>query len=144
MKTIDNPAVDLPISLTFFSSKCWSCWSMIKPSWRRPLDRSWPSGPISPFITAPIPAMRSGSPTEVKPTVILQDWVMPSIDGLDLLELFRANPGTAEIPIIVLSSEEIPDVKRRAFAAGANDYVVKLPDKAELIALASNTIRRLT
>ena len=54
--------------------------------------------------------------------------------GYDLLQLFRNNPSTADTPIIVLSSEENPDVKRRAFAAGANDYLVKLPDRVELIA----------
>jgi diguanylate cyclase (GGDEF)-like protein len=71
---------------------------------------------------------------EVNPTVILQDWMMPSIDGPGLLQLFRANPATAETPIIVLSSEENPEVKSQAFAAGADDYLVKLPDKIELIA----------
>src|SRR5579863_8400590 len=70
----------------------------------------------------------------IRPTVILQDLVMPSIDGLDLVQLFRANPGTAETPIIVLSSEEDSEIKSRAFALGANDYLVKLPDKTELIA----------
>jgi signal transduction histidine kinase len=70
----------------------------------------------------------------IKPSVILQDLVMPSIDGLDLVRLFRANPGTAETPIIVLSSEDDSEVKSQAFAVGANDYLVKLPDKIELIA----------
>jgi two-component system chemotaxis family response regulator WspR len=70
----------------------------------------------------------------IKPTVILQDLVMPSIDGLELVGLFRANPTTAKIPVIVLSSEENPQVKSRAFAVGANDYLVKPPDKTELIA----------
>jgi signal transduction histidine kinase len=71
---------------------------------------------------------------EIKPTVILQDWVMPSIDGLDLLRQFRANASTAETPIIILSSEESPEIKGQAFSAGANDYLLKLPDKIELIA----------
>jgi two-component system chemotaxis family response regulator WspR len=70
----------------------------------------------------------------IKPSVILQDLVMPSIDGLYLVQLYRANPGTAETPIIVLSSEEDPRVKKNAFALGADDYLVKLPDRIELIA----------
>ena len=70
----------------------------------------------------------------IKPTVILQDLVMPSIDGLDLLQLFRSNLSTAETPIIVLSTKEDPLIKSQAFAAGASDYLVKLPDKIELIA----------
>ena len=71
---------------------------------------------------------------QIKPTVILQDLVMPGVDGLTLVRQFRANPGTQETPIIVLSTKEEPAIKAQAFAAGANDYLVKLPDKVELIA----------
>ena len=71
---------------------------------------------------------------EVKPTVILQDLVMPGVDGLDLVRQYRAHPETSGIPIIVLSSKEEPLTKREAFRAGASDYVVKLPDEIELIA----------
>jgi len=68
------------------------------------------------------------------PTVILQDLVMPDIDGLLLVRFFRANAATRNIPLIVLSTKEEPKVKAEAFALGANDYLVKLPDKVELIA----------
>ena len=71
---------------------------------------------------------------QIKPTVILQDLVMPGIDGLTLVNQFRSNPATREIPIIVLSTNENPQVKGQAFALGANDYLVKLPDKIELVA----------
>ena len=84
------------------------------------------------YCPDPIDAIRLAN--EIKPHVILQDWVMPSIDGLDLLHLFRSNPSTAETPIIILSSEESPAIKSQAFSAGANDYLVKVPDKIELIA----------
>lgn len=68
------------------------------------------------------------------PTVILQDLVMPEIDGLTLVKYFRANSATRDIPMIVLSSKEDPLIKAQAFALGANDYMVKLPDKLELLA----------
>jgi two-component system, chemotaxis family, response regulator WspR len=71
---------------------------------------------------------------EVRPTVILQDLVMPGIDGLDLVRQYRQDPATASIPIIVLSTKEEPTIKSEAFSAGANDYLVKLPDRLELIA----------
>ncbi|MFA6915301.1 MAG: SpoIIE family protein phosphatase [Parachlamydiales bacterium] len=71
---------------------------------------------------------------EVNPTVILQDLVMPDIDGLELTRYFRAHEKTRDIPLIVLSSKEDPAIKAEAFAVGANDYMVKLPDKLELIA----------
>ena len=70
----------------------------------------------------------------IKPTVILQDLVMPDIDGLSLVKLFRENATTREIPMIVLSTKEDPKIKADAFALGANDYVVKIPDKLELLA----------
>ena len=71
---------------------------------------------------------------EIRPTVILQDLVMPDADGLEAVRLFRAAPSISETPIIVLSSREDPHTKSYAFAVGANDYLVKLPDKIELIA----------
>lgn len=70
----------------------------------------------------------------IKPTVILQDLVMPGLDGLTLVREYRNNPATRDIPIIVLSTKEDPMIKSAAFAAGANDYLVKLPDNIELVA----------
>jgi two-component system chemotaxis family response regulator WspR len=70
----------------------------------------------------------------MNPTVILQDLIMPDVDGLTLVSRYRANPSTKDIPIIVLSSKEDAVIKRDAFLGGANDYLVKLPDKIELVA----------
>ena len=70
----------------------------------------------------------------VKPTVILQDLVMPGTDGMALLRHYRQNQDTLNIPVIVLSTKEDPAVKSEAFTLGANDYLVKLPDAVELIA----------
>ena len=67
-----------------------------------------------------------------KPTVILLDLVMPHLDGLTLLKRFRGNAATAEVPIVVLSADEDAQTKSDAFALGANDYLVKLPDTIEL------------
>ena len=70
----------------------------------------------------------------IKPTVILQDLVMPGLDGLSLVREYRNHPATKDIPIIVLSTKEDRLIKSAAFAAGANDYLVKLPDNIELVA----------
>ncbi|MBP0590074.1 diguanylate cyclase [Paraburkholderia sp. LEh10] len=72
--------------------------------------------------------------THTRPTVILQDLVMPGIDGLTLVKAYRANAKLRDVPIIVLSTKEEPSIKSAAFAAGANDYLVKLPDRIELVA----------
>ena len=71
---------------------------------------------------------------EFSPTLILQDLIMPGADGLDLVRAYRENEATQKIPIIVLSSKEEAVTKADSFAAGANDYIVKLPDKIELLA----------
>ncbi|MBL8877467.1 MAG: HD domain-containing protein [Phycisphaerae bacterium] len=70
----------------------------------------------------------------IGPTVILQDLVMPGADGLDLVKQYRAQEATKQTPIVVLSSKEEGVTKAQAFANGANDYIVKLPDAAELLA----------
>ena len=80
------------------------------------------------------PAQAVGLAGSLQPTTILQDLVMPGIDGFTMVEKFREHAATRQIPIIVLSSKEDPRDKSRAFAGGASDYLVKLPDKIELIA----------
>lgn len=84
------------------------------------------------FCSDPAAAIKAAE--ETNPTVILQDLVMPGMDGLSLVRQYRANPVTKNIPIIVLSTKEEPAIKSEAFAVGANDYLVKLPDKIELLA----------
>jgi sigma-B regulation protein RsbU (phosphoserine phosphatase) len=86
------------------------------------------------FRFCPDPAIAIDVANEFKPTVILQDLMMPDIDGLLLVKFFRANAATRDTPLVVLSSKEEPVIKARAFALGANDYMVKLPDRLEVLA----------
>jgi sigma-B regulation protein RsbU (phosphoserine phosphatase) len=80
------------------------------------------------------PTKAVATATELRATVILQDLVMPEIDGLDLVLRYREEEATRLTPLIVLSTKEEADTKAEAFARGANDYLVKLPDPVELIA----------
>jgi len=84
------------------------------------------------YCQNPLNAMAMAS--EVSPTVILQDLVMPDVDGLTLVKYFRANQATKNMPLVVLSSKEDSATKYKAFENGANDYMVKLPDKLEVLA----------
>jgi sigma-B regulation protein RsbU (phosphoserine phosphatase) len=86
------------------------------------------------FHFCPDPARALSVANAVSPTVILQDLVMPDVDGLTLVRFLRANPATRDTPVVVLSSKEEAVTKADAFAAGANDYLVKLPDRIELLA----------
>ncbi len=83
------------------------------------------------FCTDPNEAVARAN--EIGPTVILQDMVMPHIDGIEMVRRFRANPQTARTRIIVLSGMDDPESKSGAFAAGANDYLRKLPPREKLL-----------
>jgi len=82
------------------------------------------------------PAEAIETAAAVGPTVVLLDLVMPEIDGLELVRRFRDDERFRELPIIVLSTKEEPAIKAEAFTLGANDYIVKLPDRLELLARA--------
>jgi len=69
-----------------------------------------------------------------RPSLILQDLVMPGIDGLTLVTSFRGHAVTAKTPVVVLSGNDDPASRERSLAAGADDYLMKLPARAALIA----------
>jgi len=69
-----------------------------------------------------------------QPTVIMLDLVMPGVNGLTMVKFFKSSEDFQEVPLIVLSAREEPELKKKAIALGANDYMIKLPDKTELIA----------
>jgi CheY-like chemotaxis protein len=71
---------------------------------------------------------------EYQPSVILIDLCMPTMDGFSVIRALRALPQTGSIPIILVSSQDAPEQKVRGFTAGANDYLVKWPSRAELVA----------
>ena len=84
------------------------------------------------YCEDPTNALREAE--NIRPTVILLDLVMPEMDGMTLLRFLRANPTTHDVPVVVLSTREEADTKAEAFANGANDYAVKLPERPELLA----------
>jgi two-component system chemotaxis family response regulator WspR len=69
-----------------------------------------------------------------RPTVILQDLVMPEINGIELIMRYRETLELSSVPVVVLSSDNSSEQKEHCFAIGANDYLVKLPDRIELLA----------
>ncbi|MBF0140198.1 MAG: response regulator [Magnetococcales bacterium] len=71
---------------------------------------------------------------KIRPMVILLDLVMPNVDGMTLLRQLREHRVTINIPIILLTSIDEPQIKAEGFAAGASNYLVKFPDRVEMIA----------
>lgn len=84
------------------------------------------------FDTDPARAVELAKATNA--TVVLVDLRMPGMDGFEVTRRLRADRETEHVPVILLSSEDDPEIKARAFATGANDYLVKWPDPRELVA----------
>lgn len=62
---------------------------------------------------------------QTKYDVILLDWNMPQMSGLELLKAVRADPNTKNVPIIMVTAEALKDNIVAAAQAGVSDYVVK-------------------
>jgi DNA-binding response OmpR family regulator len=71
----------------------------------------------------------------IHPSLVLIDLVMPDVDGLTLIRRLRADPATASTSIVAMSGNADERSREEALAAGANDFIVKLPAKQELIDL---------
>lgn len=80
----------------------------------------------------------------LRPSLIFQDLLLPDIDGVTLVRLFRRNPATTHTPIVVLSGNDDAETRERAAAAGADEYLVKLPDKSTLLACIARHARGRT
>lgn len=76
------------------------------------------------------------------PDLVLLDIQMPVMDGFAVLSAMRASPELADVPVIVLSSLDRPNLKVKALQTGADDYVGKQLDRAELVARISRAVER--
>jgi diguanylate cyclase (GGDEF)-like protein len=78
---------------------------------------------------------------EERPDLVLMDLSMPRLDGLQALERMRADPATAEVPVIFVSARGEASVKARALDLGAVDYLQKPFSNRELRARVERTLR---
>ncbi len=76
------------------------------------------------------------------PDLILADWMMPMMTGLELAQRLKREDNTAEIPIILLTAKSEEDDKISGFEAGIDDYVVKPFSPRELLARIKAVLRR--
>ncbi|GAB3804015.1 GGDEF domain-containing response regulator [Micromonospora zhanjiangensis] len=77
-----------------------------------------------------------------RPDLAVVDLMMPRIDGIELTRRLRADPMTTALPVIMLTARGMTADKVLGLTAGADDYLVKPFDTAELIARVSSTLRR--
>lgn len=59
------------------------------------------------------------------PDLILLDWMMPKMAGIEMCKALRANPATSGVPVILLTAKAQDSEVERGFAAGVDDYIVK-------------------
>ncbi|MBW1991607.1 MAG: chemotaxis response regulator CheY [Deltaproteobacteria bacterium] len=64
--------------------------------------------------------------------LVVTDWNMPNMDGLELLKNIRRNPGSAHLPVLMVTAEGMKDNVLEAVKAGVSNYVVK-PFTAEVL-----------
>lgn len=74
------------------------------------------------------------------PDLVLLDYMMPGIDGIEFLRRFREIPGCADIPVLMVTANDELEVRHRALQAGANDFLTKPIDKTEFSARARNML----
>ncbi len=67
------------------------------------------------------------------PDLVLLDVMMPEMDGLEMCRRLRADPETANLPVLMVTTRGEPDQVEEAFLAGCTDYLTKPIDKLELI-----------
>jgi DNA-binding response OmpR family regulator len=76
-----------------------------------------------------------------RPDVVLLDILMPGLDGLSVLRLLRADAALARVEIHMITGRAAPAARTTALKAGANGYLQKPFDPAELRALAARVGR---
>lgn len=73
--------------------------------------------------------------------LVVTDWNMPNMSGLELLQNIRKNPETAKMPVLMVTAEGLKENVLEAVKAGVNNYVVK-PFTAEVLQEKIETIFR--
>lgn len=78
-----------------------------------------------------------------RPDLILLDWMLPGISGIEVCRLVRARAETRDIPIIMLTARSEEAERVRGLATGADDYLVKPFSVPELLARIKSILRRV-
>ncbi|MBI2745483.1 MAG: response regulator [Burkholderiales bacterium] len=74
------------------------------------------------------------------PDLVIVDYMMPELNGIDFIQRFRAVPGRADIPVLMVTANDELTVRYSALEAGANDFLTKPLDKIEFRARMRNML----
>lgn len=79
---------------------------------------------------------------EAHPDIILLDWMLPGVSGVELARRLKREPGTRNLPLIMLTARDDEEDKIRGLNVGADDYITKPFSPAELTARVKAVLRR--
>jgi two-component system phosphate regulon response regulator PhoB len=79
---------------------------------------------------------------EARPDLIVLDWMLPGLSGIELCRRLRARPETMQLPIIMLTARGEESERIRGLSTGADDYIVKPFSVPELLARVRALLRR--
>ena len=79
---------------------------------------------------------------DLSPDLVLLDWMMPRMTGVEVCQALRAEPGTASLPIIMLTAKAQEADLQRGFSSGADDYLTKPFSPPELASRVAALLTR--
>jgi two-component system phosphate regulon response regulator PhoB len=79
---------------------------------------------------------------ENPPDLVILDWMLPGVSGIEICRRLRARPETKHLPVLMLTARGEEDERIRGLATGADDYVVKPFSLPELLARVHALLRR--
>ena len=79
---------------------------------------------------------------ELKPNLILLDWMLPNISGIDVLKKIREDEDLKDTPVIMLTAKNMERDKVKGLEEGADDYITKPFGIKELLARINSVLRR--
>lgn len=79
---------------------------------------------------------------EVDPDIVLLDWMLPKISGIEVCRRMRANAARSRLPVVILSARSDEFDKAKAFETGADDFITKPYSVIELLARLRVQLRR--
>src|SRR6516162_7434606 len=80
--------------------------------------------------------------TESVPDLVILDWMLPGLSGIEICRRLRARERTRELPVIMVTGRSEEAERVRGFSVGADDYVVKPFSTPELMARVRGLLRR--
>jgi len=91
---------------------------------------------------AGLAAVKAGDSEGHAPDLILVDWMMPKMSGIDVCRALRQNPATARIPVILLTANAQEADVELGFAAGVDDYIAKPFSPREMLSRIEAVLMR--